>query len=297
MRNITLVIFLALLFVVLALVFICFQVRETQSVLVTRFGRPVRQITEPGLYFKWPPPIEREQKFDSRMRVLEADLGETPTKGAVPIIVNTYIVWRITEPLAFFNAVGTATEAESKLLSHINDVQNKVIGRHYFSEFVNSDPKQIKFPQIEQEMLTELEQAVGGVYGIEVKALGIKQLKVSKDVSKDVFERMRAERNRRTQATITEGNAQARKIKSDADLKRTVLLAAAEARAKAIRAQGDAEAAKYYKLLEEDPEFAMFLRDVEALEKILENRSTVVFSGDTEPFRLLREMPDIKPKQ
>lgn len=297
MRNATLVILLALLFVVLALVFICFQVRETQSVLVTRFGKPVRQITEPGLYFKWPPPIEREQKFDSRMRVLEADLGETPTRGAVPIIVNTYIVWRIMEPLAFFNAVGTATEAESKLLSHINDVQNKVIGRHYFSEFVNSDPKQIKFSQIEQEMLTELQQAVRGVYGIEVKALGIKQLKVSKDVSKDVFERMRAERNRRTQATITEGNAQARKIKSDADLKRTVLLAAAEARAKAIRAQGDAEAAKYYKLLEEDPEFAMFLRDVEALEKILESRSTVVFSADTEPFKLLREMPDIKPKK
>ena len=297
MRNATLVILLSLLFVVLALVFICFQVRETQSVLVTRFGKPVRQITEPGLYFKWPPPIEREQKFDSRMRVLEADLGETPTRGAVPIIVNTYIVWRITEPLAFFNAVGTATEAESKLLSHINDVQNKVIGRHYFSEFVNSDPKQIKFSQIEQEMLTELQQAVRGVYGIEVKALGIKQLKVSKDVSKDVFERMRAERNRRTQATITEGNAQARKIKSDADLKRTVLLAAAEARAKAIRAQGDAEAAKYYKLLEEDPEFAMFLRDVEALEKILESRSTVVFSADTEPFKLLREMPDIKPKK
>lgn len=297
MRNLVLALFLLLLFAVLAAVFVCFQVRETESALVTRFGKPVREHIEPGLYFQWPPPIERHYKFDSRMRVLEAEPGEMPTRGAVPIIVDTYIVWKIAEPLAFFNAVKTTTEAESKLLSHIRDTQNTVIGRHYFSDFVNSDPSQIKFAQIEEDMLKELQNAVSGLYGIEVRALGIRQLKINKDVSKDVFERMRAERNRKTEATITEGVAQARKIQSDADLKKTVLLAAADARAKAIRAQGDAEAAKYYEMLQEDPEFAMFLRDVDALKKILAKRSTVVFSADTEPFKLLREMPDIKPKQ
>ena len=297
MRNAAVVIFLVILFVVLALVFVSFQVRETEYALVTRFGKPVRQITQPGLYFKWPPPIESEHRFDSRMRVLEADLGETPTKGAVPIIVNTYVVWRVAEPLAFFNAVGTPTEAESKLLSHISDAQNNIIGRHYFSEFVNSDPNNVKFDQIENEMLAELQNAVGNAYGIEIRTLGIKQLKVSKDVSKDVFERMRAERNRKTVATITEGQAQARKIKSDADLKKKILLAAAEARAKAIRAQGDAEAAKYYEMLEEDPDFAIFLRNIEALKKILQERSTVVVSADSEPFKLLKEVPDIEPKK
>ena len=76
----------------------------------------------------------------------------------------------------------------------------------------------------------------------------------------------------------------------------TELLAAAEARAKAIRAQGDAEAAQYYKLLEQDPQLAMFLRDIDALKKILEQRSTIVISAETEPFKLLRQMPDLKPK-
>jgi modulator of FtsH protease HflC len=296
MKNVTITIFIVLLFIVLALVFTMFQVRETESALVLTFGKATRQITEPGLYFKWPPPIESVQKFDSRARGLVAELGETPTKGAVPIIVNTFIVWRIAEPLAFFNAVGTISDAESKLLSQISDTQNKVIGRHEFSEFVNSDPAKIKFDEIEKEMLAEIQKSVRSDYGIEIKALGIRQLKISEDVSAAVFERMKAERNRRTEATIAEGNAASKKIVTDALSMQTELLAAAEARAKAIRAQGDAEAAQYYKLLEQDPQLAMFLRDIDALKKILEQRSTVVISADTEPFKLLRQMPDLKPK-
>jgi len=297
MKNIAITIFIVLIVAVMAIYLVSFQVREIESALVTTFGKPTREITEPGWYFKWPTPIQRVYKFDSRMRVFEADIGETTTKAAVPIIVNTYVVWKIAEPLEFFNAVGTVKEAESKLLSQISDTQNKVIGRHSFGEFVNSDPAKIQFKQIEEEMLTDLKQTVRTDYGIEIKTLGIKQLKVSEDVSKDVFERMRAERNRKTEATIAEGNAEATKIKTDADSKKTELLAAAEARAKAKRAEGDAEAAKYYEMLEEDPEFAILLRNLEALKKILKERATVVIPADAEPFKLLKEMPDIKPKK
>lgn len=297
MKNIAITIFIAFIAVVLGLYLVSFQVREIESALVTRFGKPTRQITEPGWYFKLPVPIERVYKFDSRMRVYKAEVGETTTKGAAPIIVNTFIAWKIAKPLVFFNAIGTIKEAEAKLLSQISNTQNEVIGRYYFSEFVNSDPARIKFDQIEAEMLADIQRAVIDDYGIEIKSLGIKQLNISEDVSKDVFERMRAERNRRTEATITEGEAEARKIKSDANSKRVVLEAVAEARAKAIRAQGDAEAAKHYKMLEADPEFAMFLRDVEALKKILEKRSTIIFSADTEPFKLLKQMPNLEPKK
>jgi membrane protease subunit HflC len=297
MKNITIPILIVLVLIVMGLYFIAFQIRETESAFVTRFGKPVRQIVEPGLYFKWPSPIERVHKFDSRMRVFEADLGETTTRGAVPIIVNTYVVWRIAEPLRFLNAVGTVEKAESKLLSQINDTQNRVIGRHAFGEFVNIDPNKIRFEEIQAEMLADLKQPVQQEYGIEIKTLGIKQLKVSEDVTKNVFERMRAERKRRTEATIAQGNAEAVKIKTDADSKKTELLAAAEARAKAIRGQGDAEAAKYYEMLEEDPELAIFLRNTEALKKILEQRATIVIPADSEPFKLLREVPSLQRKE
>jgi len=304
MKNIAITVLIVLLIAVLGLYLVLFQVRETESALVTRFeravtrfGRATGEITEPGWYFKWPAPIERVHKFDSRLRVFEADLGETTTKGAMPIIVNTYVVWRIAKPLEFFNSVGTVKEAEDKLHSQLSDTQNNVVGRYAFSEFVNSEPQKIKIEEIEQQMLTDLRQAVIDDYGIEIKALGIKQLKVSEDVSKDIFERMRAERTRRTLATIAQGQAEATRIRSDANFKRKELLDAAEGRAKVIRGQGDAEAAKYYKLLDEDPELAMFLWDVESLKKILEERATIVISADTEPFKLLKEVPDIGPKK
>jgi membrane protease subunit HflC len=291
MKNIAIIILVVLIVAVLGLYLISFQVRQVEYALVTTFGKATREITTPGWYFKWPAPIQSAYKFDSRMRVFEAEMGETTTKGAVPIIVNTYVVWRIAEPLKFFNAVGTVKDAENKLRSQLGDTQNKVVGQHFFSEFVNSDPAKIKFEQIQDEMLSDLRQSVREHYGVEIKTVGIKQLKVSEEVTKDIFERMRAERNRRTEATVAQGNAEAVKIKTDADSKRTELLAAAEARAKTIKGEGDAEAAKYYKMLEADPELAMFLRDIEALKKILQERSTVVLSADAEPFKLLKQMP------
>jgi modulator of FtsH protease HflC len=297
MKNITITIFVTLIVAILGLMLFSFQLRETESALVTTFGKSSSEITEPGWYFRWPAPIQRIYKFDSRMRVFEADLGETTTKGAVPIIVNTYVVWKIARPLQFFNSVGTVKEAENQLRSQLSSAQNEVIGQYYFSEFVNSDVNEIKLEQIQNKMLTSLHQTVLDHYGIEIKELGIKQLKISADVSKDVFERMSAERKRKTEEIIAQGEAEAVKIRTDADSKKTELLAAAEARAKAIRGQGDAEAAKYYKMLEDDPGLAMFLRDVEALKKILEKRSTVVLSADTEPFKLLKEMPVLEPKK
>jgi len=299
MKNIAITIFIVLVVIIMGLYLVLFQVREIETALVTTFGKATSEdeITAPGWYFKWPAPIQQVYKFDSRKRVFEADLVETTTKGAVPIIVNTYVVWKIAEPLQFFNAVGTVREAESKLRSQIGDAQNRVIGQHSFGEFVNSDPDRIRFEEIQKEMLVDVKQPVRDNYGIEVVALGIKQLKVSEDVSKEVFERMKAERSRRTEATIAQGNAEVTKIKTDADSKKTELLAAAEARAKAIQGQGDAEAAKHYKMLEADPELAMFLRDIEALKKILAERSTIVFSSKTSPFNLLEKMPDIRPRE
>ena len=297
MKNITITVFIALVVIIMGLYLVAFQVRETESALVTRFGKPVREITEPNLCFKWPAPIERVYKFDSRMQVFEADLGETTTKGAVPIIVNTYVVWKIAEPLKFLNAVGTVKEAKEKLYSQITDTQNRVIGQHAFGEFVNSDPEKIILEKIEEEMLADLKQTLSDEYGIEVKTLGIKQLKVSKDVTEKVFERMKAARNVRTEDTISEGKGQATKIKGDANLKSSVLLTAAEARGEVIRGRGDAEAAKHYKKLEEDPEFAMFLWDIESLIKILKERSTIVIRADSEPFKLLKELPTLEPKK
>ena len=74
MKNVAIPILVAVIFIIMAVYLVTFQVRETESALVTRFGEPVREKTEPGLAWKWPAPIERVHRFDSRLRVLESEL-------------------------------------------------------------------------------------------------------------------------------------------------------------------------------------------------------------------------------
>ena len=197
MKNIAITIFIILIVVTLGLRMVSFQVRETESCLVMTFGKADKPITEPGLYFKWPYPIQEVVKYDSRMKVYVPEVEETTTAGGEPIIVNTYVIWRKSDPLLYYKATSKKSNPERELLeSQIRNTQNSVIGRHEFSEFVNSDPNQIAFEKIEQEMLAELQKSVADAqYGIEIKTLGIRQLKVSEDVSPKVFDRMRKERN------------------------------------------------------------------------------------------------------
>ena len=301
MKNLAVIVFILLVIVILGFYLVSFQVRETESALVTTFGKPTEPITKPGLYFKWPRPIQQVYKFDSRMRVFEVDLVETTTKGAWPIIVNTYVVWRISSPLDFFNSVGDVEEAENKLDDQIRDTQNRVIGQYPFSAFVNSDPTKVQFGfgegEIEDDMLADLRGAVAKAnYGIEVVTMGVKQLKVNEDVTAKAFERMREERKRMTDLTIAQGDAEAISIKADANSIRTELLAAADARAKSIQAEGDAEAARYYEMLEADPELAMFLRTIETAKETLKSRATIILREGSWLAELLREVPKIRPK-
>ncbi|MBN2182825.1 MAG: protease modulator HflC [Sedimentisphaerales bacterium] len=299
MKNVALTIFVVLIVVTLGLYLVSFQVRETESCMVTTFGKPTRQIVDPGWYFKWPFPIEQVHRFDSRMRVFTVEVEETRTASGDPIIVNTYVVWRISEPLKFFNTIKTVKNAEDELLrSRIRNTQNNVIGKYRFSEFINSDPTKIKFKEIQDDMLSALREAVASAdYGIEIKTIGIKQLKVSGDVSKEVFERMRAERSRRAADIIAEGDSQAVRIETEARTISDELIAVADARAKKIRGDGDAKAAQYYKMLDEEPQLAGFLRNLEALQKMLEKNTTYLVPTDKEPFSYLKEMPSLKPSE
>jgi membrane protease subunit HflC len=293
MRKLVIPVLIAVIFLILATYLVAFQVRQSELAFVTRFGQPVRSITKPGLNLKLPTPIERVHKFDARMRLLEAEISEPTMRGKVPIIVASYMVWRIADPLQFYNSVGTIESAEIKLRSQIHDTQNRVIGQYTFAEFINSDPNKIKFDEVQGKMLTDIGPRVAKEYGIEVKTLGIKQLKISQENTKEVFARMKAERKRRTEATIALGTAEATKIRTDADAIKTGLLAAAEGRAKAIQGQGDAETAKYLAKMEQDPELAMFLRSLDTL-RALQERTTLVIPTDCEPFSLLNKMPSLR---
>lgn len=297
MKNFWTIFSILVVVVILLLSSVLFQVRETETVIVKRFGEVIRTESEPGLKVKLPKPIDVVVRYDSRSRLFDnIPEEETTTAGGEPIIVKSYVVWAIESPERFLTSVKDVTSAENNLGTLLRNAQNSVVGRHYFSEFVNTDPQKIRFADIEDEISAEIRDKAITEYGIAIKTVGIKQINVPENVTTKVFDRMKADRNRKTEAILAEGNAEAERIKSDAEAKQKELLAIASSQAQAIRGDGDADAAKYYEMLKEDPELAMLLRNLEALKKILAERTTIVLGVDTEPMKLLQEMPELQPK-
>ena len=294
MKNISVLVLVVILVAILGLTLFSFQVRETEKALVMQFGKHVRTIEEPGWHFKWPIPIQVVYKFDSRSHLYERQLEETTTAGGEPIIVTSYIVWRVGDPLKFYNSVIDQKGAEFHLVNLLGNTQNTIIGKYNFSDFVNADPTQIRYEKIEADMLAAI-QPKAREYGIDLQTVGIKRLGIPEKTTQQVFDRMKAERQQKADAILSEGEAMARKIRSDADAKKTELMAVVEAQAKSVRGQGDAEAARYYQLLDADPQLAMFLRDIDALKKVLKEKTTIVLGADTDPIKLLKQVPDLKP--
>lgn len=296
MKNFWTILSVIVVVVILLLSSVLYQVRETETVIVTRFGEPVRPETEPGLKKKFPRPIEVVHRFDSRPRLIDTPIRETTTADLQSIIVESYAVWAIADPGKYLTSVKDIKSAEKSLGTLLRNAQNSVIGNHSFSEFVNTDPEKIRFEQIENEIAEEIRETAMNEYGIAIKAVGIKKLNIPKDVTAKVFDRMKADRTRKKEAILAEGRAEAERIRSDAEAKQKELLAVATTQAQVIRGTGDAEAAKYYAMLKEDPELAMFLRNLEALKKILAEKTTIVLGVETEPIDLLKGVPDIEPK-
>src|SRR5207302_211566 len=106
--------------------------------------------------------------------------------------------------------------------------KHDVIGLHPFSDFVSSDPKQVKFAEIENEMLTKIRDAALTRYGIKVHFLGIKRLGLPESVTGKVFDRMTQERQREIDSIHAQGEREAIAIRSAADRDRNGILAKAQ---------------------------------------------------------------------
>src|SRR5205085_198920 len=66
---------------VLFLQLVTFRVRETERAVVKTFGSAAAEdVTQPGLYWKWPWPIQEVVRQDARLRVLEGPLEESVTE-------------------------------------------------------------------------------------------------------------------------------------------------------------------------------------------------------------------------
>jgi modulator of FtsH protease HflC len=280
-----------LLIVLFALLLFTFQVRTTQVAVVTTFGKPTRPVSEPGAYLKWPWPIQRVYYFDKRVQTFEDKFTQEYTADKNTLLTSVYVGWRITDPKAFFPrfAGGSVAEAEKVLSGLVRSAKTSTVGKHSLSDFVSADGQGTNFIAIENEMLAAVRSQVhANNYGIEIEFLGIKRLGFPESVTQDVFSRMTSERQVLSERLQREGEAEAQKIRSDADRRAAEMLAVARGLAMEIRGKGEAEAVKALSVFQQNPELASFLFRLSALEEALKGRSTLVLDQTTPPFDLLK---------
>ena len=274
----------ALILALFALTQVVFIVRQGEVAVLTRLGRPVTAITEPGLYRRWPMPIERVYSFDSRLRVAEGSLEESLTADGKNVLLSLYAGWKIEDPIKFLERVGSDAQAEAAVDGLLRAAKSTVIGRFPFASLVNADAAQLKLADIEQAILAGVQESATARYGLKVDFVGLRRIGLPESITESVFARMRAERQELAGRYKAEGEGESIRIRAQADSDRDRQLAEAEARAKRTRAEGDAAAAAAYQAFDQNPELAIYLRQLEIMERILKERATVVLSADTEPF-------------
>jgi modulator of FtsH protease HflC len=302
---------IALLIVgILLLYMVTFTVRWQEKALVLTFGKISHPVTEAGLKWMWPYPIQSVVKFDGRIRTLDQQTAQTQTRDKTNVIATVYINWKIVEPKLFyerFRKGGTSGddvvyEAEKTLRGWLAGSAN-IIAEYNLGELVTEDAEKFRLPELEKGkpgqpggMLAYLTDKVGtdGGSGIEIVDLGIKRLGVPDSVSGKVFERMTADREAVVITLLAEGASEARRIKGEADSRARIIEAEARAKAKNIMGKGDAEAAQYYAVFLDNPQLANYLRKLETLRKTLNRRTTVILDSESAPYNLLQKLPQVK---
>jgi membrane protease subunit HflC len=271
-----------------------YQVNFDEVALVTTFGRATEKSVvnqngdQAGLHLKWPWPIQSVFRMDRRYFVLEDRLEQQETKDRQVVIAKAFAVWRIDDPLRFHRMFRSNAEAEAFLKERLRATKSE-ISRFTFDDLTNDDPEKLRLDEVQQALFNRMRSDLDGhACGIEVVNMDISRILLPERITRSVFSRMKQTRQRFAQNARSEGKAIAQSILAETNSDKQRIMAFAERVAQNIRAQGDAAAAQYYEAYNKNPEFALFLRKLEALEKSLKNNTTFVLDTDSEPFELLK---------
>ena len=265
-----------------------YQVQETERALVITMGRITGECG-PGFHLRLPLPIQEIVKYDIRERCFEGNTGsleETMTQDEKNVIVGIYTIYSIEDLKQFKNAAKSLEAAEEYLSNRMRTVKGAVIGRFRFDQMINTDPKKMKLTEIEKAMFDQIAPDVKARYGLKVVKVGIRTISVPTKISTAITERMKKERETAASIDKQKGKVEAEKIKTDANQKKREEITRAEAKAKQLMAEGDADAAKEYAVFSQNPELAAYLRKLDSLKRIVKTKTTLVLGTDSAPFDL-----------
>ncbi len=280
-----------MLIVIVGLSFLVFyKVDEREHVVITQFGHPVKTITEPGLYYKWPDPVQTVNRFEKRLMLYKTRLIEYLTQDKKNIIVQCFVCWRIDEPLEFFQAIGNNISAAKKIDDIVCAQIGSILGNYEMSSIISIEKDAVKIKEIEKAITENSNKKTMDSYGIEIKEIGICRLALPQDNVESVYKRMKSERESIANKYRAEGREKADIIRSEANKIQSNILSEAYKDAEIIKGEGDAAATKIYaEAFEKDSAFYKFIRTLESYKKIIDDKTTVVLSSKSDLLKYLNK--------
>lgn len=257
-----------------------FTVHQSEQALVLRFGEPTRVIRDPGL--KWKYPIAETVTFyDARVLDLDPPEVQVPLVDKKRINVDAYTRYRIVDPLLFFQSVRAEEGFQERFGRLVNASLQEVITGVSLGELLSD-----KRDDIMEQIRANIDRAAPG-FGIQLIDVRIGRTDLPSEISQNVYDRMRTEREREARELRAEGSEEAQKIRANADREKTVLVAEAEREAEILRGEGEG---KRVTILADaygrDPGFFDFYKSMQQYEKSLASEgTTMVLSPDSDFFR------------
>lgn len=281
---------LAIVIFLIGIQSIVFTVDETEYAVVTQFGSPVSILKEPGLYFKFPVPVQNVTRFKNWLMLYDPPSVELLTSDKKNILINSFMLWKIGDPQRFLETVKDVKGAEARLSDILYSQVGATIGSYSLSNLVSTQEGEMKLPQLLEEITKHCAEQANRDYGIQVVDVQMKDLSFPFQNKRSVFERMRAERQRIAKKFRSEGEEAAVRIEAETNREQRRILSEAYREAQLIYGSADAEATKIYaEAFEQNPRFYKFTRTLESYRKFLDDKTTIVMPANSELLKLLSE--------
>lgn len=282
----------------LAVVLSSFQVEEGSYAVVTRFGKPVTLVEEAGLHFKLPSPIDSVVPIDMRMHLLDPEPGNYLTQDKKNLLVDSFLVWSVADPLQYYKAVGSRGAAEARLGEVLRSVVGDVLSSYNFEDILTINGEQSGLALIAIDLQNAAaERVAANQMGLRISSFQVKRLNFPDQNKRAVFSRMETERQAISSGIRADGKEQYDKIKAQTDREEAQLLAEARRKAAEIRGTAEAEAARLYaEAYNADPELYNFVRSLDAAEAAFAGKDNlIILPADHPLLRVLGSMPAAAP--
>lgn len=267
-----------------------FIVHQTEQAIVLQFGDPKRVIQDPGLHFKLPF-VQDVTYFDARILDYAPPQEEIIAADQKRLVVDSFVRYRIADPLEFYKAVGNELAARARLAGIVSAALRRSVGNFPLTAVLSSERADL------MEAIRNDTNEAAVRLGLNIVDFRIRRADLPEANANAIYQRMQSEREREAREFRAQGAEVAQRIRARAERERTVLIAESQRQSQVLRGEGDAEAIRIYAdAFGRDPEFFAFYRSMEAYRKALQpDGTTMVLSPDSDFFLYFRDRNGMPP--